>query len=215
MAHKPTQSTAAQKNPGLNSKVDTCTCTNNKKNCRPFFSKRSKASVRAPRRGSYSQKGLPSLPSQRIKFIAALLPLMNDVYLSLHPPPRGILFCVSRNFLGSRAPPRSIPSSPCRSSRCSRRLSRSFLSDRRAAEKAKQNCGGACTREGQSSSDPSLLHSVSCSWSPFLWCCRPPSPTAGLVLHASEERRGLVSWPCSSSHVARFCSVIISSEALI
>ena len=114
---------------------------------------------------------------------------------------------LSRNFLGSRAPLRSIPSSPCRPSR---RFSRSFLSGRRSREGETELLRRLHTQRSE------LLRSFTASLRLlFLWCCRPPSPTAGLVLHASEERRGLVSWPCSSSHVARFCSVIISSEALI
>ncbi|PAN38592.1 hypothetical protein PAHAL_7G183300 [Panicum hallii] len=68
---------------------------------------------------------------------------MNGVYLSPHPPLREILFL--RNFLGSRAPPRSHPR--LAGPRCSRRFSRSFLSGRRSREE-KENCGGVFPHKG-------------------------------------------------------------------
>jgi len=85
---------------------------------------------------------------------------MNGVYLSLHPPPRGILFCVRIaeffGFSGSAAihPDPRLAAAPAGSPGAF------FLAGAADREKAKQNCGGGgvCTRKGQSSSDsdPSL-----------------------------------------------------------
>lgn len=121
-------------------------------------------------------------PSSSSSLLApsAQLPLMNGVYLSLHPPPRRTLFCVSRNFLGSRAPPRSHPHPRLAVAVAGPPGSPGAFFLAGAVEKRDRiPAAPACAR-----SEP--LRSVSCSLSSFLWIVVLCSVAQGCTRSACE-----------------------------
>jgi hypothetical protein len=149
-------------------------------------------------RGSDSQKGPP--PPHSASNLLHCSAASHEWRLFKSPPsaPGNSFLCIAEffGFSGSDA----IPSPPCR---CRPpRFSRSFLSGRRSRE-ARQNCGGACPRKGQSSSDPPLrlLFSVF-----FLVDCGAVLRRPRLHSFCVRVRSGgdFFSWACSPSHVTRF-----------
>lgn len=141
---------------GLRSKVDTCTRTRGEKMQALLLEAIINPRVRFVQllRGSDSQKGpLPPSASNLLHCSAA----SHEWRLFKSPPsaPGNSFLCIAEffGFSGFRRDP--IPSPPCRCRCRPPRFSRSFLSGRRSRE-ARQNCGGACPRKGQSSSDPPL-----------------------------------------------------------